>query len=186
MTITLQALLICKPSIPQLNPPFLSLKPRLSNISPQLSFPRRVNRGLSNSFPLKSRFLRHRFWCTLSSDNIDSANESISDASFSEYTEINELSNGSVLNETSGGGEVEGEVKDENVKERLPIMVFLMGVFARLRDGFEKFLYSDWFSWWPFWKQEKRLERLIAEADANPKDAAKQSALLAELNKHRS
>lgn len=184
MTITLQALLICKPSIPQLNPPFLSLKPRLSNISPQLSFPRRVNRGLSNSFPLKSRFLRHRFWCTLSSDNIDSANESISDASFSEDTEINELSNGSVLNETSGGGEVEGEVTDENVKERLPIMVFLMGVFARLRDGFEKFLYSDWFSWWPFWKQEKRLERLIAEADANPKDAAKQSALLAELNKH--
>ncbi|KAG6410852.1 hypothetical protein SASPL_128923 [Salvia splendens] len=34
------------------------------------------------------------------------------------------------------------------------------------------------------WRQEKRLERLIAEADSNPKDAAKQSALLVELNKH--
>nr|CAD1834148.1 unnamed protein product [Ananas comosus var. bracteatus] len=43
---------------------------------------------------------------------------------------------------------------------------------------------SEWLSWWPFWRQEKRLERLIAEADANPRDAAKQSALLSELNKH--
>ncbi|KAK4273908.1 hypothetical protein QN277_017212 [Acacia crassicarpa] len=33
-------------------------------------------------------------------------------------------------------------------------------------------------------KKEKHLARLIAEADANPQDATKQSALLAELNKH--
>ncbi|KAH6815459.1 FTSH protease 11 [Perilla frutescens var. frutescens] len=186
MTITLQASLICRPSIPQLNPLFLSLRPCLSGTSHshQLSFPRRINGGFSNSFSLKSRFLRHRFCCTLNSEDLNSASEPTIGDSFSENTEINELSNGSVLNETSGGREVEVEVKTQNVKERLPIMVFLIGVFTRLRDGFEKFLYSDWFSWWPFWKQEKRLERLIAEADANPKDAAKQSALLAELNKH--
>ncbi|KAH6770038.1 FTSH protease 11 [Perilla frutescens var. hirtella] len=86
-----------------------------------------------------SRLLRHRFCCTLNSEDLNSASEPTSGDSFRENTEINELSNGSVLNETSGGGEVE---------------------------------------------VEKRLERLLAEADANPKDAAKQNALLAELNKH--
>lgn len=67
----------------------------------------------------------------------------------------------------------------------MPLLVFLMGLWATTRTGFSKVLASDWFSWWPFSQQEKRLERLIAEADANPKDAVKQSALLAELNKHR-
>lgn len=67
----------------------------------------------------------------------------------------------------------------------MPLMVFLLGVWARVRSGFEKILMWDWLSWWPFWRQEKRLERLIVEADANPMDAVKQSALLAELNKQR-
>ncbi|KAM1236499.1 hypothetical protein ACFX2F_037600 [Malus domestica] len=66
----------------------------------------------------------------------------------------------------------------------MPLVVFLMGLWATTRSGFSNVLASDWFSWWPFSQQEKRLERLIAEADANPKDAVKQSALLAELNKH--
>jgi len=65
------------------------------------------------------------------------------------------------------------------------LMVFLMGIWVRVKKGFEKVLEWEWLSWWPFWRQEKRLERLIAEADANPKDVAKQSALLTELNKHR-
>uniref|UniRef100_A0A7N0U661 AAA+ ATPase domain-containing protein n=1 Tax=Kalanchoe fedtschenkoi TaxID=63787 RepID=A0A7N0U661_KALFE len=43
---------------------------------------------------------------------------------------------------------------------------------------------SEWMNWWPFAQQEKRLERLIAEAEANPMDAEKQAALLVELNKH--
>ncbi|POO01573.1 AAA-type ATPase [Trema orientale] len=74
-------------------------------------------------------------------------------------------------------------VGKEGDKSRLPFMVFLMGLWASIRRGFERVMAWDWLSWWPFWRQEKRLERLIAEADANPKDAAKQSALLAELNK---
>jgi hypothetical protein len=40
-------------------------------------------------------------------------------------------------------------------------------------------------SWWPIWRLDHRLQRLIEEADANPKDAAKLSALLHELNKSR-
>ncbi|CAK9310744.1 unnamed protein product [Citrullus colocynthis] len=86
-------------------------------------------------------------------------------------------------------GTVEFESGIESEKEgkwrSLPFVVFLMGLWAATRRRFQKVIeiVMDWYSWWPFWRQEKRLERLIAEADANPKDAAKQSALLAELNK---
>jgi ATP-dependent metalloprotease len=38
---------------------------------------------------------------------------------------------------------------------------------------------------WPAWQQKKKLERALALADANPKDASKQAALLAELYKQR-
>lgn len=37
---------------------------------------------------------------------------------------------------------------------------------------------------WPF-RRDKRLKKLVEEADANPMDAAKQSALLAEMTKSR-
>lgn len=159
-----QACLVYRPLMPQLTP--LSL-------SPQLSLSRRINSRSNYSISLKPRFLKHRFSCTLDSENRVSANDN---------SQVIEFSNGSVLNESSA------ELKngDGDGNERLPIMVFLVGVFARLKNGFEKVLYSEWFSWWPYWRLEKGLERLIAEADANPGNAAKQSALLAELNKQRS
>ncbi|XP_072966457.1 ATP-dependent zinc metalloprotease FTSH 9, chloroplastic/mitochondrial [Typha angustifolia] len=75
-----------------------------------------------------------------------------------------------------------GEKK--GVESELPIAAFFAGVMASTRKGFDKLAMSEWLSWWPFWQHEKRLERLIAEADANPRDANVQSALLAELNKH--
>lgn len=78
-----------------------------------------------------------------------------------------------------------GTLSDTEIKSRLPLAMFLIGTWVRLKKGFEKVLGWDWLSWWSFWRREKRLERLIAEADANPKDVAKQNALLAELNKHR-
>ncbi|KAK6155589.1 hypothetical protein DH2020_009837 [Rehmannia glutinosa] len=117
-------------------------------------------------------------------ENVNSATDSVYSNSFSENLEKNEFSDGALSSESTGGQQVEGEVRNEDVKKRLPIIVFLMGVFARLKNGIERILYSDWFSWWPFWRQEKQLEKLIEEADANPMDAAKQSLLLAELNKH--
>ncbi|KAK6925956.1 AAA ATPase, AAA+ lid domain [Dillenia turbinata] len=80
--------------------------------------------------------------------------------------------------------EVNSRKREEDKKSKLPIVVFFMGLFAMARKGFEKVAMSEWFNWWPFWRQEKRLDKLIAEADANPKDIEKQSALLAELNKH--
>ncbi|KAD7480495.1 hypothetical protein E3N88_03631 [Mikania micrantha] len=63
-------------------------------------------------------------------------------------------------------------------KGKLPLFVIFI---ARIKAGFQKLLL---FSWWPFWRQHKRLELLISEADLNPKDPAKQTALLVELNKH--
>ncbi|EHA8591074.1 putative ATP-dependent zinc metalloprotease FTSH 11, chloroplastic/mitochondrial [Cocos nucifera] len=75
-------------------------------------------------------------------------------------------------------------VEKKDTRNRLPLVAFLFGVMASLRRVFDAVMMSEWLSWWPFWRQDKRLERLIAEADANPRDAAKQSALLAELNKH--
>ncbi|CAK9138440.1 unnamed protein product [Ilex paraguariensis] len=92
---------------------------------------------------------------------------------------------GSICSEGEKEAKPESLVEKDDSKSRLPVVVFFMGLFATIRKGFEKVMLSDWFHWWPFWRQEKRLERLIVEADANPKDAAKQSALLAELNKHR-
>ncbi|KAK4487466.1 hypothetical protein RD792_005900 [Penstemon davidsonii] len=178
MSVTLQASLIQRPSILQLNHIPLSLKPRISYFSAHLS----QNRGINDSAFIKSRFLRHRkvVSCTLNPENVNSASESVSNSNLlSENPEIVDFNNGAVSSETSGGKAVE----NEEVKKRLPIVVFLMGVYVKLKNGFERIFYSDWFSWWP-WRQEKRLERLIAEADANPMDAAKQSVLLAELNKH--
>ncbi|KAI4330927.1 hypothetical protein MLD38_029164 [Melastoma candidum] len=77
------------------------------------------------------------------------------------------------------------DVKLEGSKGRFSIMVFLVGAWGILRSFYERIVVRrEWASWYPFWREEKRLEKLISEADANPKDAAKQSALLVELNKH--
>lgn len=96
------------------------------------------------------------------------------------------------LEDVSGKGRLEkSEAVNEKVmekdgaKSKIPLFVFFIGLWARIREGIEKMMSWKWLSWWPFWRQEKRLEQLLTEADANPKDAAMQSALLAELNKHR-
>ncbi|CAA7051630.1 unnamed protein product [Microthlaspi erraticum] len=92
----------------------------------------------------------------------------------------------------SGGGEeadvvngvTEGKKDESQKKSKFQIMVLVMGLWAAIKRAMEKVMEWEWLSWWPFSRQEKRLEKLIAEADANPKDAALQGALLAELNKH--
>ncbi|GMP70505.1 hypothetical protein CsSME_00029326 [Camellia sinensis var. sinensis] len=153
-----------------------------------------------NSTFLKSRFRRRRlvFSCTLHPEDVNSSPESkisdndwISDLGESRANEISgenkRIEDGDL---PSVGSDVERELRSENslgkgdAKSRLPVVVFLMGLVAAAKRLLEKVLLSDWFNWWPFWRQEKRLEMLVAEADANPKDATKQSALLAELNQH--
>ncbi|CAA3008038.1 ATP-dependent zinc metalloprotease FTSH 11, chloroplastic/mitochondrial [Olea europaea var. sylvestris] len=198
MSATLQASLVYKPCFLQFSNIAFCLKPRLSSFDSPLILCRSRNHKF-NGLPPKSRFLRHRLVvsCTLNPipENVNSKPD-LFNGNLNpdiEKPEVNEFNNGNIVGESAkedAGEGVEGKVpkegvgQTEDVKKSLPILVFIMGVFARLRNGFERILYSDWFSWWPFWRQEKLLDRLIAEADFNPQDAAKQSALLVELNKH--
>ncbi|XP_051121906.1 ATP-dependent zinc metalloprotease FTSH 11, chloroplastic/mitochondrial isoform X3 [Andrographis paniculata] len=178
MTITLQTSLVYRPSIPRLNH-------RLCNVCAPFSVSRRISGRVHYLVSIRSRFLRHRLPCTLNSEDVVSSSDSINGEASDQSPEELEISDWSASPETDAGGEEE-EVEGKNeadVKETFPIVAFLVGIFARLRSAPEKLLFPDWLSWWPFWRQEKRLERLIADADANPKDAAKQSAVLAELNK---
>lgn len=184
---TLQASLIFRP----LPPLFHFSSSSSSKHVRSLSF---SNLRLSTT-PLKTRFCRHNLLphSTLNPDHVNSSSDfalSNNDNNSIEPQGFNEPfvdSNGGVVSSVSDNEAVHMEsevlVENDGLKKKLPILVFLMGLFAKVKKGFENVLLSDWFSWWPFWQQEKRLERLIADADANPKDAALQSALLAELNK---
>ncbi|KAA3464661.1 ATP-dependent zinc metalloprotease FTSH 11, chloroplastic/mitochondrial-like [Gossypium australe] len=161
MTLSLQASLICNPSPSLPKQRFRRSSSPHSNLSsvPKHSFP---------STFLNSRFYARPFSiaCTLLPENVNS------DSKFDTHNVVET----DRLNDNL--------VEKEGLKSKIPAVVFLMGVWARIKKGMDKAVASGWFNWWPFWRQEKRLDRLIAEADANPKDAAKQSALLAELNKH--
>ncbi|XP_015069576.1 ATP-dependent zinc metalloprotease FTSH 11, chloroplastic/mitochondrial [Solanum pennellii] len=202
---TLQASLLFKP-LPPLRHFSSSKHVRSLSFSNALSC-RRLSTTAST--PFKTRFCRHNLLlhCTLNPEQVDSSSEfalsnnddnSIPEMEPLEFNEPSVVQIGSVQNSSidSNAGVVSSSslsdneaasevlVENDELKKKLPILVFLMGVFAKVKKGFENILLSDWFSWWPFWHQEKRLERLIADADANPNDAAMQSALLAELNKH--
>uniref|UniRef100_A0A2N9ENB2 AAA+ ATPase domain-containing protein n=1 Tax=Fagus sylvatica TaxID=28930 RepID=A0A2N9ENB2_FAGSY len=194
MTSTLQLFLFCKRSLSLSSSKRFHLPRYASSFNP-----------LSLSTFTSSTFQRSRFCprtlsvpCTLRPENasFDSERLNFSDANsvsdsidsnsvdfdvgessrFYENSSVSESGYSKV--EEFGGGSSEIELKE------LPLVVFLMGMWVRMRKGFKKVLKLDWLSWWPFWRQEKRLEKLIADADANPKDPAKQSALFAELNKH--
>ncbi|KAJ3670917.1 hypothetical protein LUZ60_008343 [Juncus effusus] len=71
------------------------------------------------------------------------------------------------------------ESKVENEFDEVP--PFVAGMMASVKKGMDYVTSSDW---WPFWRYEKKLQKLIEEADANPRDPVKQGLLLCELNKH--
>ncbi|KAF8380084.1 hypothetical protein HHK36_027554 [Tetracentron sinense] len=200
----LQASLLCRPSCSHIS---YSNRPRpsISNLHRCNSLIPSVSLYSFKSSSWKSRFHRHHQLIprALQPENANSisessfsGNDSISGIEQRQSEEFSEEFGTESLrtepeasvgdDENSGDVSSEVEIVPESGKtaSRLPVVVFLMGVLASAKKGFEKLALSEWLSWWPFWRQEKRLERLIAEADANPKDAAKQSALLAELNKH--
>ncbi|XP_074367883.1 ATP-dependent zinc metalloprotease FTSH 11, chloroplastic/mitochondrial isoform X1 [Apium graveolens] len=147
----------------------------------------------SSSVTVKSRFFRHRFILnsTLNSDNVESEkiDSELIDALIEFEDEMMRNEADVAVSETSNETSNDSKSGEESLNSgdlirKLPVVVFLIGLYGRLRTGFEKLALSKWFDWWPFWRHEKRLERLVAEADANPMDAVLQSALLAELNKH--
>ncbi|KAJ6874710.1 Cell division protease ftsH isoform 3 [Populus alba x Populus x berolinensis] len=193
MAITLQATLLCRPSFSLYSP------------SKRRSFHHPINSPLSLSKTPSSPSLNLRLRpflipCTLHPDNADPVSETVPPISNSDKTQevvdvVESNESGRQEEEGQGGNLVEekeggGGVYDSN--GRIRVAVFLMGLWTKMKNGFQKLLMlmgsysSNWFSfsWWPFWKQEKKLEKLIAEAEAHPKDAEKQTALLVELNKH--
>ncbi|KAF6173021.1 hypothetical protein GIB67_006397 [Kingdonia uniflora] len=194
MTTTLQASLLTRPSCSHHYKLSFSSNPHRCN--PHLPFS-------SSSFKQSQKPRLHRH-----NNNIlipfsilpESTNSSSESTSLDQNTNLGEkrldfeqeFSGGSSKDEVGVSGlDPEGDIAREpdNVaaeKEReLPVVVFLMGALALAKRGFTKLPFSsEWLNWWPFWLQEKRLERLIEDADLDPKDAAKQSALLTELNKH--
>ncbi|KAL6508348.1 ATP-dependent zinc metalloprotease FTSH 11, chloroplastic/mitochondrial [Orobanche hederae] len=187
MALTLQASLVRRPSVPRLNPFSLTIKPRIFRPHSQFFDPNRINGRFSSPLPLKSRFFRRSLVtsCTLDPGSVNSATDAVDRNNLFEKHGTDEFNNAAVWStETTGKTQAHGEMKSKDVKKRLWIMVFLMGIFARLKNGIERIVYLNWYSWWPFSRQEKHLEQLIEEADANPMDAGKQSRLLAELNKH--
>jgi ATP-dependent metalloprotease len=194
MAITLQATLLCRPSFSLYSP------------SKRRSFHHPINSSLSLSKTPFSPSLNLRLRpfllpCTLHPDNADPVSETVPPISNSNKTQevvdvVESNESGRQEEEGQGGNLVEekeggGGVYDSN--GRIRVAVFLMGLWTKMKNGFQKLLMlmgsysSNWFSfsWWPFWKQENKLEKLIAEAEAHPKDAEKQTALLVELNKHR-
>lgn len=209
MTTTLQASLVYKPP-PSLSPFNFSTsyrhRPSVYRCYSSFNFclVSKLNSFYLDSTSLCSCFCRYgRLFvvnCTLNPDALnltspdndklrsDPEKQSFTNESISGANNSSGGNSGSELvtvPEPVGGDSGDGVSKIDEMKRKLPIVAFLIGFFATARKGFEKFLSSEWFSWWPFWRQEKRLERLILEADANPKDAAAQGALLAKLNKHR-
>ncbi|GAV66224.1 AAA domain-containing protein/Peptidase_M41 domain-containing protein [Cephalotus follicularis] len=228
MTITLQASLLCKPSLSfTYHSPS---KQRLHFSRHHHNINNNNHHHISLSFnplslsTLKNyRFSPSRFSinCTLQPDDVSSESQLISSPNNSNFdvkdSKFDDLNNespnlsekawisdlgeeeakighsleveetiGEAVNENAVEREGQSEklVEKEGAKSKLPVIVFFMAVWARVRRVTEKARAWDWLSWLPFWRNEKQLERLVAEADASPKDAAKQSALLAELNKH--
>jgi len=84
-------------------------------------------------------------------------------------------------------GADKGEIAKEDERssiskddERLSVAALFEGARESCKKAFAQFM-----NWLPLWQQERRLARLIIDAEANPNDVAKQTALLVELNKHR-
>ncbi|EOA15169.1 hypothetical protein CARUB_v10028550mg [Capsella rubella] len=189
---TLQASLLLRPPLHS-----YSFKPRPSPISPCFSF---HPQSLPSFYRLSSFLHNSRICplpCSLRHDNVASdadylpkdpafVSQGESTDSLVTDTEVSELESNDrfVGGEGTSEASFEAEMKEEEKKSKFRIVVLMMGLWAALKRAVEKVMEWEWLSWWPFSRQEKRLEKLIAEADANPKDAALQGALLAELNKH--
>lgn len=72
----------------------------------------------------------------------------------------------------------------EEVDARFPVLGLLVGLWRGMNKEAEKVSNSKAAKGFWNWLKESRLERMLKEADANPSDVSKQTALLVELGKH--
>lgn len=191
---TIQASLLSKPPLPFLTPNHSSFSLHHLSFNPTRLRPRVPSTPLLCTFrpdtvssPSEPGSIEPDF-DSVDPEAINSTDNdgavTVSDSNESRFEAVGVESSETVA---QGGVDSEGEKKGPDLvvgDGRLPIVVFLVGLWARAKEGFER-AFSELFGWWPFWRQEKRLARLMAEADGNLQDAAKQSALFVELNKHR-
>lgn len=177
----------------------ISNKPSLlsNSYSPRRHHPLPPSPRRPRVFPLSLSPLNnsHRHRLSLNSTlHPDNVNSTPKESAFSESSSVSDWEDSPT--EGIGNARIESNSVDSGRKKEsevlaakgdmLPAVVFALGLVARAREVVERILASDWFSWWRIWRQERTsLARLIEEADANPRDAAKQGALLAELNKNR-
>ncbi|KAI7734645.1 hypothetical protein M8C21_026333 [Ambrosia artemisiifolia] len=168
---SLQAILLFKPPISPHPKPLIRLHQQNQSF-----FCPSTKTTLFSPKPIK----KQPFFCTLHQENTNPS----SDSSSLTNNNNNEVVVEGSTEKVNGGVEDKGGEVGKGKLVNFPVVVFLMGWFVKIKSGFERMLLSEWFSWWPLWRREKRLEMLVAEADADPKDAAKQTALLVELNKH--
>lgn len=183
-----------------------SFKPYPCLFSSSLSF---HPQSLSSFYRFSSVLHNSRFRplpCSLRQDNVASDSDFlpkdsafVTDGEITDSAESNRLVTDTEVSEletndrfVGGEGTSEAEVsngvtegkEEDQKKSKFRIVVLMMALWTAIKRAIEKVMEWEWLSWWPFSRQEKRLEKLIAEADANPKDAALQGVLLAELNKH--
>ncbi|CAH8288007.1 unnamed protein product [Eruca vesicaria subsp. sativa] len=167
---TLQASLLLR------SPPLHS-----SSFKPHRPFSLRFNpQSLSSFYRLSSVLQFHPLPCSLRQDNVASDSDFLPKDS----GEVTDSTESRLVQEPETSYGEEDSKEKEKKKKKFQIVVLVMGVWAAIKRAIEKLMEWEWLTWWPFSRQEKRLQKLIAEADANPKDAALQGALLAELNKH--
>ncbi|CAK8570266.1 unnamed protein product [Lathyrus sativus] len=181
---TLQTSLLFKPPFPFLFPNHSTHKPHHRHFS---FYPTR----------LRPRVLSPPLFCTFQPDATtphSDPNQTLPESKpgSADVELINSTENDTVAVLDSNSNEsrfenVDGErleaSESEKMDSKLPIVVFLIGLWVRARERAER-AFSEFFDWWPFWRQEKRLAKLISEADLNRQDADKQSAMFVELNKH--
>lgn len=81
--------------------------------------------------------------------------------------------------------EEHNEKSGKDVASKPPKLFSVLGPFsAPAWEAVKGNPLTEWINQWSVWQEKRKLEHLLRQADANPLDASKQSALLAELNKH--
>ncbi|BBN17942.1 ATP-dependent metalloprotease [Marchantia polymorpha subsp. ruderalis] len=122
---------------------------------------------------------------TAGSDEVESNGRALG-SSVGELSQSKAVSGAELASAQGGDGKQSGRKKAEVQVEEAgdaKSPVYVSDSLARVWAKVKRNTIFQFVTMWPAWQQKKRLERLLAQADANPKDPAKQAAFLSELYK---
>ncbi|KAH9308865.1 hypothetical protein KI387_036776 [Taxus chinensis] len=198
----IQVSLLNRTGLPRCPPNILSRLPpgRITSVSLGFAYHGPVKRLIPSTMVLKSRKLKcfhakpDSSRASLEENNpedkslssIGEENTSAFEAenTASGFVELSKVDEGWGESELSSVGVEDRGEEEENSKKKMSLFLYLAAFWTVFWRKVKGLWSSEWLSWWPLWRQHRKLERLLAQADANPRDASKQSALLTELNKH--